>query len=145
MTICCGVWMICCGKSPVIARRGSPGGRHNAAGSSMPLLLNDSRTFLAAQGWYGAGSLTTCCDPRLAGAARSRPVPPTPSPELASSQVPRRLLPPCQTPVKLGFPSEVRGTVRFAEVLVAPLAGAGAAGVCADRGAGRQATARIIG
>ena len=46
----------------------------------------------------------------LAGAEGARPVPPTPNPELASSQLPRRVVPPCQTPVRSGLPSAARGT-----------------------------------
>src|SRR5262245_56867798 len=98
------------GNRPTSVARGIPDGRQRAFGSSMPRLLNDSRTLAAAHGWYGAGSVMTCCEAGLAGAVGSRPVPPTPKPEFASSQDPRRLLEPCHTPVRSGFPSDIRGT-----------------------------------
>src|SRR5262249_13828668 len=37
-----------------------------------------------------------------------------PPPPLASSQVPMRLLPPCQTPFRSGWPSAARGTLGLA-------------------------------
>ena len=44
------------------------------------------------------------------GRRRILPVPPTPVPPLASSQLPGVVLPPCQTPVRSGLPSDARGT-----------------------------------
>src|SRR5437867_1460478 len=85
----------------------------------MPRLLYDSRTFFAAHSWYGAGSRPGAAAVAvvLGGAFGSRPVPPTPRPEFASSQLPRRVLPPCQTPVKSGLPSAALGTALRAVVL----------------------------
>src|SRR5262245_48045832 len=92
--------------------RGIPAGRQRPVGSSMPLLLKASRTFCAAQGWYGAPSRPTgrSLDDGSAGAEGSRPLPPTPEPRFACSHDPRCVLPPCQTPVRSGFPSVARGT-----------------------------------
>ena len=112
MTICVGVWMYCCGKSPSITMRGSPAGRQRPVGSSMPRRLYASSTFFAAQGWYGAPSRPAgrSLDERVTGAVGSCPLPPTPRPRFASSHDPRWVLPPCHTPVRSGFPSAVRGT-----------------------------------
>jgi hypothetical protein len=71
----------------MVVMRGTPGAAPEASGSSMPRRLKNSKTFFAAR----------------------VPVPPTPAPLLASSQVPTRLLPPGHTPVRSGFPSAVRG------------------------------------
>src|ERR1700682_2907026 len=119
--------MICSGNSPTIVVRGTPGGRQNAAGSSIPRLLKDSTTFFAAQGWYGAASRPGTLSPEAGGAAAegSFPVPPTPNPEFASSQLPRRLLPPCHTPVRSGWPSAARGTALFEPALFLACAAAG--------------------
>ncbi len=127
--------MICMGNNPTRFERGSPAGRQNPVGSSMPLLLKNSRTFFAAQGWYGAGSRTSWAT-AAGGAAGSRPVPPTPSPEFASSQLPRRVLPPCQTPVRSGFPSDVRTRPRLASEEAGLPPGAA---VCAERPADSNA------
>src|SRR3984893_11915300 len=74
---------------------------HRATGSSIFRRLYASRTFFAAQGWYEGRA------PCLTG---GRPGSGTPTPWLASSQVPTRSLPGCQTPDRSGFPSAVRGT-----------------------------------
>src|SRR4051812_15100904 len=57
-----------------------------------------------------------CCAVAFAGADVSRPVPPTPRPVFASSQLPRRVLLPCHTPVRFGFPSGMRDGELFAGV-----------------------------
>src|SRR5207244_10972081 len=61
--------------------------------------LKHSRTFSAAQGWYGAFS----CGERTANGLIWPVVALVPPPPLASSQVPMRLLPPCQTPARSRF------------------------------------------
>src|SRR5207248_8373061 len=68
------------------------------------------------------------------GAEGSRPLPPTPTPPLASSQVPRLVLPPCHTPVRSGFPSAARGTAPVAGALA--VAGRRCGAVCADKNTG---------
>src|SRR2546425_8332583 len=117
--ICCGVCTICVGYSPNMEVLGMPGGRHRAAGSSMPRFLYDSKTFWAADGWYGALSAVAGRSEadRTPGADGFFPVPPMPVPPLASSQFPLTVLPLCQTPVRSGLPSAVRGTELFPEAL----------------------------
>src|SRR5215216_1605038 len=92
--------------------RGTPGGRHSAVGSSMPRRLNASSTLLAAHGWYGAASAPAgrSVDDCTVGPAGLRPEPPRPTPLLASCHEPRSVFPACQTPVRSGFLSGVRGT-----------------------------------
>ena len=109
-----------------------PAGRHAPSDRRCLCRLNASRTFCAAQSWYGAPSRPAgrSFDEPTTGAFGLRPVPPTPTPAFASSQLPGCVLPPCQTPVRSGLPSAVRG--------IAPARARGAcAKTAADRGSPR--------